>query len=83
MILVAGPKERLEAQDLAVAMGPEGKCPKCGGKAWIGGPEGGMSQNMLCSLCLSEFNVLCYAGQYLSCEPIDRTIEDRKHFYGI
>lgn len=35
----------------------KGVCPDCGSAELLGGPSGGMSQNVLCNHCLSEFNV--------------------------
>lgn len=32
-------------------------CPDCGHTKFIPGPSGGMSQNMLCATCHSEFNL--------------------------
>lgn len=35
----------------------KGSCPNCGGRNFKGGPRGGMSRNILCANCKTEFNV--------------------------
>lgn len=35
---------------------PEKKCPKCDSKHLMDGPHGGLSQNILCPECKSEWN---------------------------
>ena len=32
------------------------RCPDCGGEKFLAGPEGGLSQNIKCANCGSEFN---------------------------
>ncbi len=35
----------------------QSRCPDCGEKTLLEGPSGGMSMNIACNSCLSEFNV--------------------------
>ena len=35
----------------------EGKCPDCGGRRFLKGPQGGLSVNIKCSRCGSKFNI--------------------------
>lgn len=35
----------------------QNKCPDCGGSNFLDGPSGGMSQNIECANCGSDFNV--------------------------
>lgn len=51
----------------------EGRCPDCGSKAgFLSGPEGGMSQNIMCAndKCCSAFNVSAFNGQVIMLERI-------------
>ena len=35
---------------------PEKKCPRCSNENLLDGPRGGLSQNVLCPKCMSEWN---------------------------
>ena len=39
-----------------------GHCPDCGGKKFLAGPEGGLTQNIKCATCGAAFNYCppCY-----------------------
>jgi len=34
-----------------------GQCPDCGGEKFLKGPEGGLSENIMCTACKSKFNI--------------------------
>jgi DNA-directed RNA polymerase subunit RPC12/RpoP len=46
------------------------RCSDCGSKNFYGGPEGGLSQNVKCVDCGSEFNVTWFYGRIISVERI-------------
>jgi hypothetical protein len=71
---------RLE-EDALVAALDTGKCPDCGGINLLGGPCGGLAQNVLCAnpACLHEF---CYAERFFAKRTV-RSVEDRKAIYGV
>ncbi|NTF17382.1 hypothetical protein G6L37_03000 [Agrobacterium rubi] len=48
-------------------------CPDCGEKEFLPGPRGGLSQNMSCVGCGSEFNLASYDGDVFLASRIDRT----------
>ena len=52
-------------------------CPDCGGKEFIPGPRGGLSQNMTCSGCGSEFNIARFEGRVFLAARIDRSVVGR------
>jgi hypothetical protein len=68
-------------EDVLVAALDEGKCPDCGSTDLLGGPGGGMAQNILCAnpKCLHEF---CYVERFFA-KRISRTPEERKVIYGL
>jgi hypothetical protein len=47
-------------------------CPDCGSNEFIGGPRGGLAQNMTCSGCGSEYNIARYDGAIFMVDRIDR-----------
>lgn len=56
-------------------------CPDCGtANKFLAGPCGGASQNILCSVCKSEFN---YAPPFTPERIGSRSTEVRKHIYGV
>ena len=61
-------------------------CPDCGIGELRNGPEGGISRNVACVNCGSEFNIVwldtCCLGDRIS-DPGPRDIGDRKMFYGL
>ena len=54
-----------------------GQCPDCGGKKFLAGPEGGLTQNIKCAACGSEFNFCppCYVMPIGFAERIGQTTE--------
>jgi hypothetical protein len=53
---VPTPQEKVDA---ALA---DNRCPDCGERTLFSGPRGGAAVNMACGTCLSEFNILIFAG---------------------
>lgn len=53
-------------------------CPKCNGTEFLGGPRGGLAQDILCKKCGAEF---CDAGPF-GLEELPRD-EDRANLYGL
>lgn len=47
-------------------------CPDCGGSDFLVGPRGGLSQNMSCAGCGSEYNVARYEGRIITVDRIRR-----------
>lgn len=45
-------------------------CPDCGSKSFLEGPSGGMSTNMKCAGCDSEFNISMWVGDIMFVERI-------------
>lgn len=54
-------------------------CPDCGHKGFLGGPSGGMSQNVYCGNvhCRSGFNVTAFSATQGLCERIGKIELDR------
>lgn len=63
-----------------------GHCPDCGGDLRRG-PQGGMSVNVCCLRCHSEFNLTFWRGQVVGGQRISdrvpRDLGDRKECYGL
>ena len=53
-------------------------CPKCGSTDFLGGPSGGLSQNILCKKCGTEF---CNLGPF-GLQELLRD-ESRAKLYGL
>lgn len=49
-------------------------CPDCGGSDFLAGPRGGLSQNMSCAGCGSEYNVARYEGRIITVDRIRRDV---------
>lgn len=60
-----------------------GTCPDCGEKNLLGGPSGGMSQNVACNNCLMEFNVHHSFGGLLGVDRTGKLSETRAGLFGI
>lgn len=61
----------------------DGTCPDCGKKELLGGPSGGMSQNIGCNYCLMEFNVHHHFGGILGVDRTGKMTESRAAVFGI
>lgn len=61
----------------------EGLCPDCGRAELLGGPSGGMSQNIGCNHCLMEFNVHHHFGGILGVDRTGKMSESRAGTFGI
>lgn len=68
-----------EEVDLFVTVAIHDTCPDCGGKGFLGGPEGGMSQNIFCRNieCRSGFNLTPFSATQGLCERIGEGDIDR------
>lgn len=61
-----------------------GICPDCGQKKLLEGPGGGMSLNIACDNCLSEFNVgFGFHGEIFLFERMGKLTYARARLYGI
>lgn len=60
-----------------------GQCPDCGSHEMIGGPRGGAAQNFACGACLSEFNLLVFAGHIGMIDRMGKLTPQRAELYGI
>lgn len=49
-------------------------CPDCGGSEFLDGPRGGLSQNMACAGCGSEYNIARYEGRIITVDRIRRDV---------
>jgi hypothetical protein len=47
-----------------------GRCPDCLGAKILGGPRGGLSQNVTCGDCGQRFNVASWQGQVFYVERL-------------
>lgn len=61
----------------------EGECPDCGARELLGGPSGGMSQNVACNGCLMEFNVHHSFSGLLGVDRSGEMTESRARTFGI
>ena len=59
-----------ETNSLLLSFAKEGRCPDCNSNAFVAGPCGGLSQNIKCNSCKSEFNVAIYEGCVLQFDRI-------------
>jgi hypothetical protein len=58
------------------------ECPDCGVWDMRGGPEGGMSQNILCANCGSEFNwAQRFMADRISWQDFGELLAEQPHFY--
>lgn len=49
-------------------------CPDCGGSEFLDGPRGGLSRNMSCAGCGSEYNIARYEGRIITVDRIRRDV---------
>lgn len=61
----------------------QGMCPDCEKSELLGGPSGGMSQNVGCNNCLMEFNVHHSFGGLLGVDRTGKMSESRAGTFGI
>lgn len=86
-----GFKVPVRVKDEAITSSPDrdkrmiadGTCPDCGKKELLGGPSGGMSQNIGCNSCLMEFNVHHPFGGILGVDRTGKMSEARAQVFGI
>lgn len=66
------PKKDEPKQDSLGELEPlrQARCPDCDGEEFLGGPEGGICQNIKCEGCGSKFNVAIVLGNLVFAERI-------------
>lgn len=80
-------KQRTQVEEIdpdVLAMN-DGQCPECRkNSTLLAGPSGGMSQNVLCNHCLTEFNVMFGFGTgALKVDRTGKATESRAAVFGI
>lgn len=77
-VVVSGPSPERDKRRIE-----KGECPDCGSKELLGGPSGGMSQNVGCNHCLMEFNVHHHFGGILGVDRTGKMNKYRAAVFGI
>lgn len=60
-------------------------CPECCAELsrFLAGPSGGMSQNVLCSICHHEYNIANLGGHLVIIDDLGTANEGRLKVYGV
>lgn len=61
---------------------PPVPCFDCG-EPLLAGPRGGLSIDMACPACLSEFCLALWCGEVIFLDPLGKLGADRARLYGI
>jgi len=72
------PKPLLSDEEVTEWFREHNNCPDCQGTMFLAGPSGGLSQNVLCETCHSEYNM-----SPVFIERISLPKKGRLHIYGL